>query len=93
MTDYKTLYPYCYSVAFKDSKYFRQHSFKVIEDKKFLQDAFKNNDIKTLNFMEFFYRELLKDYNTEKCIMSKKPYLTESFESLYKQKRKKRTSR
>lgn len=67
----KTKYPYCASVAFYNSAWFIAHAFKVKEDKEFIRVAFDNNDMATLDFMESFYKDLIKDRICEKDIFSR----------------------
>jgi hypothetical protein len=72
INDLKKKYPYCYSVAFYNSRYFLRNAFQVEGDAEVLVDLFKRKEEVLLAFYEAFYLDLLKrnDKNCRKCIMS-----------------------
>ena len=57
------------------SKYFWYHQFKVQGDKEFIKQLVKSGDFVALAFMEEFYKELRRNSDTQKDIMSRKDYL------------------
>lgn len=68
----KSKYPYCFSVAFYNSKLFRAHAFKVRDDASFIKKAFEEGNESILQWYEsFYYQMLTSDRACEKDIMSK----------------------
>ena len=62
---------YCYCVLHRPY-YFRYHLQKVQDDVNFIKYLFDNNKLQELQFMENYYRDLLKDSAAQKDIMTRK---------------------
>lgn len=54
-------YPYCFSVAYCEGKRFLYQAYKVKEDQQFLLGLIRKKDRKNLDFMEEFYKTLIKE--------------------------------
>ena len=68
----KERYPLCFSVAYYEARYFIYQAFRVKEDRLFIISLINKKDEKNLDFMEEFYKTLLKEGRTcEKDIYSR----------------------
>lgn len=57
-------HPLCFSVAYCEARLFIYQAFKVKEDKQFIIDLISKNDKENLDFMEEFYKTVLKEGRT-----------------------------
>lgn len=57
----KYSHPLCFSVAYCEAKRFVYQAFMVKDDSKFIVELINKNDKKTLDFMEAFYKTLMKE--------------------------------
>lgn len=69
--DIKTKYPGCWSVAYREARYFLYHRYKVVEDKEFILELIKSKDYDALDYMENFYALLREDQTCNKDISSR----------------------
>lgn len=57
----KLKYPLCFSVAYCEARRFIYQAFRVKEDQQFILKLISKNDKKTLDFMEEFYKTVIKE--------------------------------
>lgn len=70
----KTTHPLCFAVAYREARFFGYHAFKVKEDRELLLGMIEKNDKKNLDFMEGFYKLLIKDQTCNKDIFARNSY-------------------
>ena len=71
----KHSHPNCFAVAYCGSTYFRYHAFKVREDREFILRLIASKDLKNLDYMEQFYKDLYKeDRDCEKDFYSRNDF-------------------
>lgn len=57
----KYSHPLCFSVAYCEARRFIYQAFRVKEDQSFILDLINKKDKKTLDFMEEFYKTVIKE--------------------------------
>ena len=57
----KHSHPCCFSVAYCEGKRFLYQAYKVKEDQQFILGLIRKKDRKSLDFMEEFYKTLIKE--------------------------------
>lgn len=68
----KYSHPLCYSVAYCEAQRFVYQAFRVKEDSQFIKNLVNQKDKKALDFMEEFYKTIVKEgRNSQKDVYSR----------------------